>query len=326
MLHLRCWSKIRDAAGIRIAGIVDRNPRRVETLRRHLPRLGFADDVVCRDDLASLSKELDLSEVVVDVVTTNSAHHEVAMVAAEKGAQEIIIEKPIADTTDHARAIISLDPTVYVVENYLFSAITRFAKQYIEANGLRPCFAKTEFSKDRRLDSANGRGMTSAYTPHVFTVEMPHQIALVNHLLGAPESVYDAWCQDMILPDGRISDHGEGALTLYHGHGVASYNFSCLQGYRHLSTTYRTARIYCTDDTRVFCYYPATIDLAGSVLVYRNAELVEQRAFLDDSLTETLRYIVSCSGQRTPPINDAEFGYAVMDVIDHGRRLAGEYR
>lgn len=167
--------------------------------------------------------------------------------------------------------------------------------------------------------------MGEHYTPHVFTVEMPHQVAIVSHLLGVPRSVCDSWCHDMILPDGRIADHGEGAVTLNHGDGITSYNFSCLQGHHHMSTTYRTVRIYCDDRTKIFCYYPATIDLTGSVLIYRDDELMEKHAMLDDSLTAALRYTLICCRDGQRAINHARFGYDIMNVIDTSKRLAREY-
>jgi predicted dehydrogenase len=324
--HLRCLGKLRDILDVKVVGLVDRDPSRTSLLGSHLRRLGFdSDEVVHADDLALLAMKMDLSEAVVDVVTTNCAHHQMATIAANHDAKGIVLEKPIADTLDHARTITGLARPVYVLENYLFSPITQFAKRYLGANGLTPCFAKTEFSKDRRADSANGRGMGDNYTPHVFTVEMPHQVALMSHLIGAPRSICDAWCHDMILPDGRIADHGEGAVTLNHGGGVTSYNFSCLQGHHHMSTNYRTVRIYCDDLTKIFCYYPVTMDLTGSVLVYHDEELMEKHAFQDDSLTEALRYTLhSCrDGQRG--FNNAQFGYDIMNVIDTSRRLAHEY-
>jgi predicted dehydrogenase len=327
LLHLRCLSKIRTRFDVHIAAVVDRSPERTSALIQRLPGLGFSTGTVAQGtSLAQLAKEIDLSDAIVDIVTTNNTHHDIAAVADAHQARGILIEKPLADTVENARLITHLDRPVHVVENYVFSTITRFAKDYLNEHGLRPCFAKTEFSKDRRLDSANGRGMVGGYTPHVFAVEIPHQIALAAYFLGPSVSVNDAWCHDMILPDGRLTNHGEGAITLNHGNGVTSYNFSCLQGHHHLSTTYRTARIFCDDLTKVLCYYPATIDLAGSVLIYHGNELVETHAFADDSLTEALVHVLSSCANGTPPIYDARLGCSVIEVIDHSQQVASEYR
>lgn len=325
-LHLRCLARLRDDFEVRVVGLVDRDPHRVQAVRDRLPQLGLAGaEVAVGDDLAEIARAVDLSTTVVDVVTTNSAHHAVAASAAAQDVRGIIVEKPIADSVEHARCICALDRPVYVMESYVFSDISRFAGDYVRDRGLTPRLVKTEFSKDRRQDSAEGRGMLAGYSPHVFDVEIPHQIALARYLLGPWESVCDAWCHDMILPDGRIADHGEGAITLLHRGGATSYNFSCLQGFHHLSITYRTARIYCEDGINVFCYYPSTVDLSGSVLVYRGGQLVERYAFVDDSLTQALRYALSCCRDRTPPVNDARFGCSVLDVITTGKQLAQVY-
>lgn len=326
-LHLRCLARLREDFEVRVVGLVDRDLHRAQAVREGLPRLGLAStEVVVAADLADVARAVDLSTTLVDVVTTNSSHHAVTTSAAAQRARAIIVEKPLADSVEHARRICALDRPVYVMENYVFSVISHFADDYVRDRGLTPRLVKTEFSKDRRRESAEGRGMLAGYSPHVFDVEIPHQIALAGYLLGPWESVCDAWCHDMILPDGRITDHGEGAITLLHRGGATSYNFSCLQGFHHLSTTYRTARIYCDDGTNVFCYYPSTIDLAGSVLVYRGDQLVERHAFVDDSLTQALRYVLSSCRDRTPPVNDAGFGCSVLDVIATGKQLAQVYR
>jgi len=326
-LHLQCLAKLQDSFDVRIVGVVDASPDRAAAVVRSLPALGFAaEGVVQGDSLAMLAGEVDLREAVVDVVTTNTAHHEVAIQAAAGGARGIVIEKPLADTLEHAHRLRDLERPVYMMENYVFSVVTDFVREYLAANRLTPRFVKTEFSKDRRRDSRDGRGMLDDYVPHVFDVEMPHQIALVAHLLGPARAVYDAWCHDMVLPDGRITDHGEGAITLAHDGGVTSYNYSNLLGYHCLSQTHRTVRLYCDDDVRILCYYPSTVDLSGSVLVYRGGRMVERRSFFDDSLTEAFRQLLTCCRDDVAAVTDAQFGCAVLDVLTTGKRLARDHR
>ena len=195
-------------------------------------------------------------------------------------------------------------------------------RDIVEAEGLRPLFVKTEFSKDRRAHSASGRGMTAGYVPHVFTVEMPHQVAIVSSILGDAGEVTDAWHHDMILSDGRISHHGEGALTLMHARGVPSYNFSCLQGFRHLASTYRCVKVYCEGRINVCGYYSTTVDLDGAVHVYKAHRLLRQVALKDDSLKNGLQEALECLSQRREPVSNLRFGIDVLRVIEEGRRVA----
>jgi predicted dehydrogenase len=256
------------------------------------------------------------------VVTPNPFHYRVAAEAVDLGASRLVIEKPLAHKLSEAKAFLKLKCQICVLENYLFSDVTNYLRETIHADGLRPQFVKSEFSKDRRVDSANGRGSAHGTLPHVFTVELPHQVAVVGHVLGSIGKVTDAWHHDMILPDGRIADHGEGAITLMHDDSVPSYNFSCLQGFRHTSACYRSLKVYCADDVNVFGFYSTTVDLDGSVLVYRRNRLLKRKLLKDDSLKNGLRDSLDCLRFKRESLASLKFGIDVLRVIEAGQRVA----
>jgi len=324
--HIACYAKLRDIFDVNIAGAVDPDQKQLNAFQHFSNKLGFdTRGTLFKNQLSEITNELDISNTIVDIVTPNNCHYPCAKEAIDMGAKRIIIEKPLAHDISDARNIERLSGAIGVVENYLFSPITQYIKKFIEEHKLKPTFIKTEFSKDRRVDSSRGRGIVGDYIPHVFTIEIPHQIAVVNYLLGFPVDVCDAWCIDMILADGRISNHGEGAISLSHKKGVVSYNFSCLGGHRHLSIKYRTIRVYCEDAIKIFGYYPATIDLEGSILVYRDNHLIEMHRFIENSMVETLKHLITCFMEDTKPLTDAEFGRKIMEIIDTGMVLAKKF-
>lgn len=326
-VHTNCYAKLKDMFNIRIVGVVDLEPKQLSTFKHSLIKLGFdTQKIIFKNTLSEISKELDISNSIVDIVTPNNCHYPIAKTAVGMGARKIIIEKPSAHEILDANNIEKLSGVICMVENYLFSSVTQYIQRYIKEHELKPLFVKTEFSKDRRLDSLKGRGISEDYIPHVFTIEIPHQIAIVSYLLGFPKYVYDAWCNDMILPDGRICNHGEGAITLAHNNEVTTYNFSCLQGFRHLSIAYRTIRVYCEDNIKIFGYYSTTIDLEGSVLVYRDKNLIESRRFTDDSMTATFKYMIECFIENKEPLNNANFGRKIMEIIDTSKVLTEKFR
>ncbi len=321
--HLACLAKLRRTHRVRIAGLVDPCAANGERCRAALEGLRFdVRDVLMARSLAELAEHLDLSTAIVDIVTPNRLHYATAAEAVEHGARRLIVEKPLAHTLAEAKRFLQLEAQVFVLENYLFSDVTRTVRDIVEAEGLKPLFVKTEFSKDRRAHSASGRGMTAGYVPHVFTVEMPHQVAIVSCILGDTGQVTDAWHHDMILSDGRIADHGEGALTLLHHRRVPSYNFSCLQGFRHLASTYRCVKVYCEDRITVCGYYSTTVDLDGAVHVYRSNRLLRQVALKDDSLKNGLQEALECLSANREPASNLRFGIDVLRVIEEGRRVA----
>ncbi len=324
--HIRCYAKLKDMLNINIAGAVDPDEKQLNAFQHLHSKLGFdTRRALFKNNLSELSKELDISNSIVDVITPNNCHYSCAKEAIDMGTKRIIIEKPLAHDLSDAKNIEKLGGVIGVIENYLFSSITQHIQKFIEEQKLKTIFVKTEFSKNRRIESLEGRGIFEDYIPHVFTIEIPHQIAVVSYLLEFPKNVCDAWCHDMILPDGRISSHGEGAITLAHKDGATSYNFSCLQGYQHLSIKYRTIRIYCEDAIKIFGYYPTTIDLEGSILVYRDQDLIEKHRFIDDSMTETLKYLIKCFMENKKPLNDANFGRKIMEIINTGTVLAKKF-
>lgn len=322
LAHITCFAKIKDVFAINLVGVVDINQKRLTAFKHLSNNLGFAtQDTLFKNDLSEISKELDISNSIVDIITPNNCHYTCAKEATDLGVKNIIIEKPLAHNLSDAMNIEKLDSKIAVIENYLFSSITQYIKKYIEEHKLKIVFVKTEFSKDRRVESLEGRGIYGDYIPNAFTIEIPHQVAIVSYLLGFPEDVCDAWSSDMILPERRIPDLGEGALTLVHNGGVASYNFTCLEGHRHLSTTYRTIRVYCEGGVNILGYYPTTSDLEGSVLVYRDQEIVTNHKLIADSMTETLKYLIECFMENKSPITDVSFGRRIVEIIDRGISL-----
>lgn len=321
--HLACYGKLKGNYPINIAALVDPSPERREACKTLLLKAGFSTNTAfCASELDQLKSEIDLSKVIIDVVTPNRLHFSTAHTAALLGAKHLIIEKPLAHNLVEAKKFLDLPCTIHVLENYLFSSVTRSVVDYMRRFQCKPLFIKTEFSKDRRADSASGRGMVADYVPHVFTVEIPHQIAIANYVAASTGRVADAWEHDMILPDGRIAGHGEGAITLLHADGVASYNFSCLQGFRHMSMSYRSVKVYCSNDVRIFGYFSTAIDLKAAVLVYRKNRLVETQSLTDDSLTTTLGESISGFRKHRKHLNNVKFGVDVLRTIQAAQRIA----
>lgn len=323
MKHLECYAKLRKKFDIRISGLVDPEERHIEHCKDMLIKKSFdLSKTVAAASIDQIRKKTVLQHATVDIITPNHLHYSTAEAAMHYGAKNLIIEKPLAHRLVEAKRFSGLNCNIGVMENYLFSALTKSIYDYVSLHLLSPIFVKTEFSKDRRLDSAGGRGTGDAYVPHVFEVEMPHQIAIVRHILGAIDEISDAWHHDMILPDGRISNHGEGAITLMHANKIPSYNFSCLQGFRHMPINYRNIRIYCSDKTKIIGFYPTTMDLDASLFIYKENRMVHREVLKDDSLANSLEYTLHCFERKSPLMNGCQFGLEIMRIIEKARSLA----
>lgn len=322
-LHCKCYSKLKDG-GIHIAALVDIDSYRLRRFSTLYQEFNEGETPLVANSLEEVSKQMDIGNSIIDLCVPNDLHYRCANEACNLGAKKIMIEKPIANSVSDAKKIEELNADIAIAENYVYSKVTEQLKKTIQQYNLKPKFVRTEFSKDRRGDSANGRGFLKEGAPHVFMVEIPHQLAVVNYLLGNPTENFGAWCEDMILDNNRFYEHGEGAITLNHEKGAISYNFSSLDGHRHLPIRHRSVVIHCEDGVRVSAHYPAGGDdaLFGVVTMYENSHINEKLSIYDDTMTEAIKTIIHRFERNETQITDAMFGCRIMETINESIHLA----
>lgn len=322
-IHCKCYAKLRDM-NVNVAALVDSSPEHLKRFHTLYRTFNEGETPLAARSLEEISKQVDIENAIVDLCVPNDIHYQCAKEAVDLGAKKIIIEKPIANNIADARKIETLDAKIAIAENYVYSKVTEQLKDTIERCRLEPKFVRTEFSKDRRSDTANGRGFLRSGPPHVFTVEIPHQIAIVNYLFGNPVDNFGAWCEDMVMGERRFYEHGEGAITLHHERGAISYNFSSLDGYKHLPIRHRSVMIHCEGGTRVTAHYPAGGDdaLFGAVTVFENNHISEKLSIHDDTMLETLKCIIRRFENNEDQVTDAAFGRKIIEKISESIHLA----
>lgn len=322
-IHCKCYAKLKDS-NIKIIGLVDSDPDRLKRFHSLYKTFNDEEDPLTAVSLEKLSSHMDIGNAIIDLCVPNDMHYQCAKGAIDLGAKKIIIEKPIANSITDARKIEMLNAKIAIAENYVYSKVTEQLKEIIQKYQLKPKFARTEFSKDRRSDTSNGRGFLKTGPPHVFTVEIPHQIAIVNYLFGNPTENFGAWCEDMVMEDRRFYEHGEGAITLHHESGAISYNFSSLDGHKHLPIRHRSVMIHCEGGIRVSAHYPAGGDgaLFGAVTVYENNHISEKLSIHDDTMVETLKNIIRRFEENEGQITNAAFGRRIIESINENIQLA----
>ncbi len=322
-IHCKCYTKLKDS-NVKIMAMVDSDPDRLKRFQSLYKTFNDGEYPLAAGSLEEVSRQMDIGDAIIDLCVPNDVHYQCAKEAIDLGAKKIIIEKPIANSITDARKIEMLNAKIAITENYVYSKVTEQLRETIEKYHLKPKFARTEFSKDRRCDTSNGRGFLKTGPPHVFTVEIPHQIAIVNYLFGNPTENFGAWCGDMVLENKRFYEHGEGAITLHHESGAISYNFSSLDGHKHLPIRHRSVMIHCEGGTRVSAHYPAGGDdaLFGAVTVYENNHISEKLSIHDDTMLETLKSIIRRFEENEEQITDAAFGRRIVERISENIHLA----
>lgn len=322
-IHCKCYSKLKDS-NVKIAALVDNNRERLRKFHTMYRIFNDGENPLEASSLEEVSKQIDFGNAIIDLCVPNDMHYQCAKEAYDLGARKIIIEKPISNTILDAKKIGALGANIAITENYVYSRVTEQLKETIDKFQLKPKFARTEFSKDRRCDTSNGRGFLKSGPPHVFTVEIPHQIALVNYLFGDPIENFGSWCEDMIIDNKRFYEHGEGAITLHHQNGAISYNFSSLDGFKHLPIRHRSIMIHCEGGTMVTGHYPAGGDDAmfGAVTIYEKNHISDKFVIHDDTMLQTLDNIIKRFNENKEQLTNAVSGCSILENINESIQKA----
>ncbi len=322
-IHCKCYSKLKEL-NINIVALIDNNSKWLRRFHSLYKEFNDGESPLTASSLEEISREIDIENIIIDLCVPNDIHYQCAKEAIDLGVKKIIIEKPIANSVADAERIEKLDASIAITENYVYSKVTEQIREVIDKNNLKSKFVRTEFSKDRRSDSLNGRGFLKNAPPHVFTVEIPHQLAVVDYLFGNSIEIFGSWCEDMIIENKRFYEHGEGAIILHHKNGAISYNFSCLDGHKHLPIRHRNVMVYCEDGIKVNAHYPSGGDgaLFGAVTMYENNHITEKYDIYDDTMTETLKTIILRFDRKEKQTTDAVFGRRIMELINDSIHLA----
>ncbi len=241
---------------------------------------------------------LNPAEVIADVATPKEVFYQVIEECRELGIKNMIVEKPFILKNDDDFS----DVNLVMVENYLFSKIFKYIKDYIKDNDLTVKTVYSNFSKNRRQNSSERRGMVTQ-TVNCFNIEMPHQVYLAQELVsGEPNLLYKE-AKDMVFEDFRLKDHGEGLLIVQNGDALCYLYSNLMTDSLEKYINVVTDKGYSLQGD-FFTYTPdLQIITKGGVKVYKDGKLIGEQYFdEDDMITYMLDEFISYfkSGKHNP--------------------------
>ena len=141
-LHSDAYSRILDK--VDIVGICDKDTTRAHSLAT---RYGFSGYTVF-DDYATAIRDCDCD--LVDICMPNFLHHDVAILALNRG-KDIICEKPLATTVTDAQNMVEtasrLNKRIYYAEDWLFAPAFLKAHDIVESGRLgKPLYIRARES------------------------------------------------------------------------------------------------------------------------------------------------------------------------------------
>jgi len=233
--------------------------------------------------------ELCRDNPVADICTPTATHRAAIETMLRTGFQCFLVEKPLVTTAEDFKWLASQKIRIEVMQNYLFSLATRRVLQLIQDHSIIPENAASFFCKDRTQDSLNKRGFYNGQPPHVFTVELPHQLYLAEAFLGRAK-INAAHAEDMLACGTVFTEHGTGIIYLNHGDSescTSSVNFSCLSSHK----TIKKFIINATNGNILTINYPVSKSNLTSTIEVNGIGGAKREAFEnDDMITAALKH------------------------------------
>ncbi len=199
MLHFNSYKKIKNIGNIYFSDI--RN---------------FSEYILNKKIYLSIKEciednNLNINELIIDICTPKSEFLSIIYECKKLGIKDILVEKPFVITNKELLKLKNMN--IVMVENYLFSNLTRFIKEYLDKNNKKIDLIYTNFSKNRIAESLKGRGYSKEVTNN-YEIEIPHQIYLTQYFLNNPKEIQNSvtCSRDLKIGDISLENHGYGLI------------------------------------------------------------------------------------------------------------------
>jgi predicted dehydrogenase len=299
--------------------VVDERPERLLDLARSFPA------VRCFPDLRSALPHLD----AMVIATPPSTHASLALTAIEAG-KHVLVEKPLATTSYDAlrpiEAAAGASVVLMVGHTFEYNAAVWKFRDLIQAQELGEIYY---------IDSA--RLSLGLYQSDVNVIHdlAPHDISIINHVLGRTPMAVEAWASRHAHP--RFED--VAFLRLYYGEGdlIANIHVSWLDPCKVRRITAvgsRKMAVYddlATDerirvhDKGVVCE-PFGRDLSRPPASYRYGDVVSPYVAFEEPLLVQDRHFAECVSSGRRPRTDGQNGLTVVRALECAQRSLAERR
>src|SRR5712691_2654924 len=263
----------------------------------------------------------DVDAVVV--ATPPSSHVAVAMEAIEAG-KHVLVEKPLASTTTGARRLMAAasdaDVILMVGHTFEYNPAVRKLRELVQSQQLGELFY---------IDSARlNLGLYQNDVNVIFDLA-PHDISIINHVLGRKPVAVQAWAARHAHPrfedvaylrlfyDDFFDDRGLSAnihvswLDPCKVRRVTAVGSKKMAVYDDLAAE---ERIRVLD--KGVCLPPDGDNLTQPPMSYRYGDIVVPFIASDEPLAVQDRHFIECIGSGAQPLTDGANGLAVVETLE----------
>ena len=266
-------------------------------------------------------EELAQSNPIVDICTPTTTHGKVLKALFNIGFKRFLIEKPAVTTYEDLEWIAEHDLRLEIMQNYLFSKATKRVIDMIHSQVIELKTIISIFCKNRTRDSIDRRGFDGNEPPHIFTIELPHQIYLANAFAGSARIV-STFAQNKRTKNSIFPNQDSGVIILEHSNKcqngsefTASFHYSCLSS----SKTIKCIILNCDANKSVTVHYPISKTHLTSTVTMTNENGCQHTEIFedDDMMKEALKHYLLVLSSDTPnsSIGKFESTRLIIDAI-----------
>lgn len=283
--HVRVYSELAREGKVELVGIADANFERAKELAKKFGTIPYAD-------YKELAREgLD----AVSIVVPTSLHKQVALEFIEAGTS-VLVEKPIADSIENAKAIIEAAEKEGVT--LMVGHIERFNPAVLK---LRELIERGELGRIVTISAKRVGPMAARIRDVGIIIDLGvHDIDVISYLFGGPiEEVY-ARAGNVVHPAG-VEDHALITLGFKDGSGIVETNW--LTPHK-----IRTLNVVGTGGIAYLDY------IEQSLRLYNDEWIKEAKIQKREPLRNELEHFVECVERKERPIVDGEAGLHALKV------------
>jgi predicted dehydrogenase len=305
-----------------VAAVCDANPSRLESVGRVNPHLKL---------VASLDQLLEVPGLkAVAIATPVSSHYPIAKRCLEAGL-DVMVEKPLTATVQEAQALVDLarklGRVLMVDHTYLFSNPVKLIKKLIDAGELGDLYY---------IDSTRINLGLFQHDVNVIWDLAPHDLSIVDHVIGDPARSISAWGCSHANPDiediAYVNvDYGERMLATFHVNWLSPVKVRQII-FAGSKKSIIFNELNTTEPVKV---YGRGIDLTeadaagGAVSAeqrrrllvgYRTGDVWSPHVDAGEALQAAVTHFAECVRDRKTPLSDGELGLRVVRSLEAATR------
>jgi predicted dehydrogenase len=294
-----------------VLAVCDASPARRAAVSRAYPGLAT---------VASVNELLELPIDAAAVATPVSTHFPITMQCLEAG-KDVLVEKPLAGTVREAQALTDraakLGRVLMVDHTYLFNNAVRRMKQLVDSG---------ELGDLHYVDSVRINLGLFQNDVNVIWDLTPHDLSIVEHLLGVPARSISAWgCAhaDPGIEDIAYVnvDYGDRLMANFHVNWLSPVKVRQMI----VAGSKKSLIFNELNPSEPLKVYDRGIDISESEetrlrVGYRTGDMWSPHIEPGEALQAVVSHFAECIRERVEPLSDGRMGVRVVRLLEAATR------